>query len=238
MTRNAIISNDQALVVRPRRKARKRIPGDATRANVEKFAGDAYSLAARTYAGLNQIRKLINIETKVFDLDTGSQSISTTPTITYASGIAQGTDIGGRIGDSIKVQSLAVMGRVAMSSAATFSCIRVMLIRDNENAGAAPVAADIFETVSGAVTCRSPLNYLNRKRFSPLYDNYLTLDVASAYSQPLRWTLPLDRHIGFRGTGATAASAAEGSLWWVLVSDEATNTPTVALYLQCLFTDD
>lgn len=232
------ITNDQALVVRPRKKTGRKPKGGSNQRNVEKFAGDAYSLAARAVSGLQQIRKLINIETKVFDLDTGSASVSTTPTITYASGVAQGTDIGGRVGDSIKVQQLSFIGRVAMNSSATFSCIRVMLIRDMENAGAAPASADIFETVSGAVTTRSPLNYLNRKRFSALYDNFLTLDVATAYSQPLRLSVPLDRHIGYRGTGATASAAAEGSLWWVFVSDEATNTPTVALYLQMLYTDD
>lgn len=232
------ISTDQALVTRFRRKKRAGPKGGGTQKSVEKFAGDAYSLARRAISGLDQIRQLINIETKVFDLDISSQSISTTPTITYACGISQGTDIGGRVGDSIKVQSLSFTGRVVVNSSATFSCIRVLLFRDMENNGAAPLASDLFETSSGTVTCRSPLNYLNRKRFSALYDNYLTLDTASAYTQPLRVSVPIDKHINFRGTGATVSAAAEGSLFWCFVSDEVTNTPNVSVYLQMLYTDD
>jgi len=232
------INHDQALVQRSGRPKRRRPGGDRTRRSVEQFAGDAYSLASPAVSGLNAVRKLINIETKNLDFDTANQSISTTTTITYASGIAQGTSSAGRIGDSIKVQNLQFLGRVVVNSSATFSCIRILLIRDMECAGAAPAASDIFETVSGTVTNRSPLNWTNRKRFSVLYDNFLTLDTATAYSQPIRFTDPLNKHINYRGTGSTVASAAEGSLFWVFVSDEATNTPTVSTYLQLQFTDD
>jgi len=232
------ISNDQALVIRSRRKQRRGPKSDRTQQSVEKFAGDAYSLASRAVRGLNEIRKYINIETKVLDFDIPTQAVSTTATVTYSSGIAQGTDIGGRVGDSIKVQHLEFLGRVVINSAATFSCIRILLVRDMANAGAAPAASDILETVSGSVTNRSPLNYINRKRFSVLYDNFLTLDVATAYSQPIRATIPMEKHINFRGTGSTVGSAAEGSLFWLFVSDEATNTPNISVYTQMLFTDD
>jgi hypothetical protein len=233
------LSADTAIITRPRTKRRNPTRNSGgTQRDVEKFAGDAYSLASRAVKGLNEIRKLINIETKVLDLDISTQAISTTPTVTYASGISQGTDIGNRVGDSIKVQHLEFCGRLAINSSATFSAVRVLLVRDMENAGSAPAATDILETVSGTVTSRSPLNYLNKKRFSVLYDNYSVLDIASAYTQPVRMTMPLDRHIAYRGTGATAASAAEGSLWWLFVSDEATNTPTISVYTQVWYTDD
>jgi hypothetical protein len=233
------LNGDTAIITRPRNKRRKPArKSGGTQRDVEKFAGDAYSLASRAVAGLNSIRKLINIETRVLDFDVAGQSISTTPTVTYASGIAQGTDIGNRVGDSIKVQHLEFCGRLAINSSATFSAIRVLLVRDMENAGAAPAATDILETVSGTVTTRSPLNYLNKKRFSVLYDNFTVLDTASAYTQPVRMTMPLDRHISYRGTGGTVSAAAEGALFWLFVSDEATNTPTISVYTQVWYTDD
>ena len=131
------------------------------------------------------------------------------------------------------------LGRAIVNPSATnFSCLRLLLIRDMENPGSDPAATDIFETVSGAVTTRSSLNYTNRTRFSVLFDEYIIVDKVTNWGNPIRAELNLERHIKYRGSGATSASAAEGALYWVAVSDETTNNPGLAIYLQFEYTDD
>lgn len=230
-------AHDKAFV-QQRQPRKKRGPRpDGTQRSVEKFAGDAYSLARRAVSGLDQIRRFINIETKNFDLDT-TFTATTTAHIVYASGIAQGTDQGQRVGNSIKLQHISVIGRYQLNTAVTtFSTLRFMLIRDMENPGSQPVASDIFETVSGVVTSRSPLNWTNRKRFSVLYDQIACVDVSSR-GDVVRLEIPIEKHINYRSGLATVAAAAEGSLFWVAVSDEVTNNPALALYTSFQFTDD
>jgi len=213
------------------------VSSGGTADSVGRFAGDAFSLAKRAVIGLNEVRKLINIETKVLDLDTSFGSTTTTD-VYYASGISQGTDIGNRVGDSIKIQSLSFRGHVTIGAAATSTRYRLILVRDMQNQGSLPTAAQIFETVSAGVTERSPPNYINRDRFAVLYDEFFCLNPATSYIHPIEADVPLDRHIRFRGTTNGVASAAEGSLFWVSVSSEGVNFPTAAAYLQLTFTDD
>ena len=74
---------------RPRRKGAKanRKP-DA----VGEYFGDAWSLAKRTASGLNEIRKLINVEEKDLETVQASAGFDTTGTVYSLSTIAQGTD--------------------------------------------------------------------------------------------------------------------------------------------------
>jgi len=226
-----------SIVRRPRRNGRSQKSN--SQRSVEQYAGDAYSLALRTMKGLNAVRKLINIETKVLDSDTSITTATTTPVVTYLSGIAQGTDLTNRVGDSIKIQHISILGRFAIVPAeTTFTIVRYLFFRDNENQGSAPAASDILETVSGTTTVRSPLNYINRKRFSVLVDEYLVLNQTSDLAVPVRYDIPFNKHVNYRGTSSAIGSAGEGAFFSLLVTDEATNAPTCNLYYQFTFTDD
>lgn len=215
---------------------RRKVKTDA----VGQYASDAWSLAKRTAVGLNEIRKLINIETKFVDKAQTSTAISTTATVFAISQTAQGLDVSNRVGDSIKLQHITVRGRVNVSTAASNSLVRIMVIRDLDGYGTAPVSADILQDSATVSSCLSPINYLNRERFSVLYDELVELQgiVQGTAGMPFYFDSAHAGHVLYLGTTATAASNGKGSLYVVALSDEATNTPSIAFYSRVTYTDD
>jgi len=223
------------------RKNKKFKRPDPTRRSVEQFAGDAYSLAQRSIAGLNQIRKYINIEEKFLDVSS-SLSPDQNGSLAALTQLAQGTTMNTRVGNSIRVQRLSIMGRVAVNSSVTsFSMVRVLVFRDMEGQGTAPAMSDVLESVGSTSAPRQPYDWLNRKRFSIVADWYFPVTVNSGGSTSVReFTLdePFTKHVLYRGTSAAAASDGEGTIYIGAVSDEATNTPTVAFTSRITYTDD
>jgi hypothetical protein len=167
---------------KPRRKANKMATsGDATQRSVEKYAGDAYSLARRTAAGLNQIRKYINIEEKYSDVNTSiTPDQSGTGSVVSLTQLAQGTTLNTRVGNSVRIQHFSLIGRVAVSSAVTtFSLVRVIVFRDMEGQGTAPTMSDVLEAVGSSAAPRQPYDYLNRKRFAIIADWFMPVTLYS-----------------------------------------------------------
>jgi hypothetical protein len=194
-------------------------------------------LAKRTASGLNEIRKLINIEEKILDTSSASYVFDTTGNVTPMSLIAQGLDYNNRVGDSLKMQSLQLRYRVFRGGSATTSVVRIMLIRDLDCQGATPTTAQILSAVGTSQAPTSPLNWLNRKRFAVLYDNLTTVTSTDiGFTDSI--SMAHEGHILFLGTTAAAASQGKGSLFVLAISDEATNYPSIAWQSRIIFTDD
>jgi hypothetical protein len=208
-------------------------PGDA----VGQYASDAWSLAKRTAYGLNEIRKLINIETKVINQSATSTAVNTTGIIPCLSQVAQGLDYTNRVGDSVKIQRLVFRARLYVNAVATTSIMRVLLVRDLDGYGTAPTTAAVLETVAASGAPLSQYNYLNSDRFSVLYDTFVTLSTQNP-SEVIAVDMPHEGHIKYLGTTAGATSDGKGSIYMVTVSDEASNTPTIAYNCRIYFTDD
>ena len=194
-------------------------------------------MAKRTASGLNEIRKLINIEEKALDFSQGSFAFDTTGTVVAVSQIVQGLDFNNRVGDSLKMQQIQFRYRVFRGGGATTSIVRVMLIRDLDCQGALPTTANILANVGSAQAPTSPLNWLNRKRFAILYDN-LTAVTSTDIGFTDSISMAHEGHILYLGTAANAASMGKGSLFVLVVSDETTNTPSIAWQTRIVFTDD
>jgi hypothetical protein len=195
-------------------------------------------LAKRTAVGLNEIRKLINIEEKVIQVSVTSTAATTAGSLNSISSIVQGLDFTNRIGDSIKLQRIEVRGRIYRNSSATTSLVRVLCVRDLDGYGTAPNPGDIMESVGAVDAPLSPYDYLNRKRFSVLYDDFMSVDNTGDSSKVFAFDVPHEGHILYLGTTAAAASNGKGSLYMLFFSDEGTNTPTYAFYSRVYFTDD
>jgi len=201
--------------------------------SVGKYASDAWSLAKRTAYGLNEIRKLINIETKIAEA-TGTSSIDTAGAVTSMSLIAQGLDYQNRIGDSIKLQRIEFRVRWTVGTG-TGTFIRTLLVRDLDNYGTKPTLGDVLQTVS----VLSPKDYLNADRFSILYDELGTLNQSDANSVSM-YNEPHEGHVKYLGTTAADASNGKGSLYMMFLSNEAAGAtaPTVVLHTRIYYTDD
>ncbi len=223
------------VMVRNRRKRKNgRSRRSANAKAVGEFAGDAYDLATRALAGVKAIGKLINIETKAFDVS-GTVNSATSWTVTPVSLVAQGTDYNTRVGDSIKVQTIHFGLGIYINAAVTTSdIVRVVLVRDAQNPGSTPSGSDIFAGNSQI----AQENWLNRDRFSFVVDELVDMMATDQTAYTRFFKLPFGKHIKYRGTSAAAGSMAEGNFFLCYIGTQNTNTATVKYDLRYQFTDD
>jgi hypothetical protein len=191
-------------------------------------------LAKRTAYGLNEIRKLINIETKISE-STGSAAIDTTSTTSTLSSIAQGLDYTNRIGDSIKLQKIEFKVRWTVGTGVATFC-RVLLVRDLDGYGTKPTMSLVLNTLS----VLSPENYLNKDRFSILYDELECLNQVSTPNSVTTFDMAHEGHIKYLGTTAADASNGKGSLYLMFLTNEAAGAaaPTITYHSRIYYTDD
>ncbi len=191
-------------------------------------------MAKRTAYGLNEIRKLINIETKVLETS-NSGAIDNAGTISTLSSIAQGLDYTNRVGDSIKLQRIEIRLRATIGSG-TKSFLRVMLVRDLDGYGTKPAVTDILQSAD----VLSPKKYLNQDRFAVLYDELEFLSSVSETGSLSVIDMPHGGHIKYLGTTAADASNGKGSIYLLWLSNEAAgaNAVNVWFYSRLYFTDD
>jgi hypothetical protein len=235
---NAIVTKRRGA---QRPKGKRMSKGQGTAEAVGTYAGDAWSLAKRTAYGLNEIRKLINIETKFCDTILTSTPQGTTGNAYCISELAQGLTSTNRVGDSVRIQHLEIRGRVVVNAAATTSLVRVLVVRDLDGYGTAPTPADVLATTGAVSAPLSPENFQKRERFSILYDEVFALQSvlsSGTASIPFYFATAHQGHVLYLGQTGVAASDGKGSVYVMCVSDEGTNTPSLAFYSRMLFTDD
>lgn len=209
--------------------------------SVGTYFGDAWSLAKRTAVGLNEIRKLINVEQKYSETSVNT-TFNSSGNVTYLSGISQGDDTINREGNSIKMQAIRLRYNLIHNSANSAGCtFRVMIVRDLQNQGATITMNDVLESVGSATAPLAFTDFVNgplqNKRFSIVYDQFGTLDIYNpTYSDSFVSTH--DCHVYFRGGGATVASAGNGAYFLLVMSSETTNLPTVIANTRHEFTDN
>ncbi len=159
------------------------------------------------------------------------------------SAIAQGDDIGDREGDSIKIQSFSIKGLVYRDPASTANSegVRVLVVRDLQNVGAAPAASDLLETVGTGTAPYQHMDFLNgndlNKRFTVVYDELLSIDEHNP-CQLISFQTNHDCHVFFRGAGSTNAAAGNGSYYLVVVSSNGSNTASFDFSSRLRFTDN
>ncbi len=217
-------------------KNRSRAARDPTADAVGKYATDAWSLAKRTAAGLNEIRKFINIETKYFD-DNQYATSSQSGAFACLSLIPQGVDVSTRVGDSLRLQHLQMRGTFYIGTTTPASC-RVIIFRDMANRGVAPTGSDLLAYSGSAWAAIAQTNWINdQERFSIMFDETVTLD-SSNPTETLSYATSHKGHIRFRGTGSGAADQAEGSVWVAVFTDAAATPPTFRYSSRITYTDD
>lgn len=198
-------------------------------------------MAKRTAVGLNEIRKLINVEHKFVDVDSSTTS-GIAGAIQYISPIAQGDNISEREGDSIKVQSFEITGTCQRDpDSTTLDTLRIMVVRDLQNQATAPTAAEILQTVSTIYAPFQRPDFLNgndlNKRFSIVFEQLFAFDEYHP-NQLFHFRSNHDCHVYYRGTGSTTASAGNGSYWFLAISNFAAESPIVDYNVRIRFTDN
>lgn len=219
------------------RKGRAKRGGNGD--EVGKYFGDAWSLAKRTATGLNEIRKLINVEEKVIEVDYASNTFDTSGDLISISTVAQGLNFNERVGNSIKLQEIEINARIFMNTTSGNTVYRFLVVRDLDGYGTTPTPADILSNGVGSSTAPLAIkDFLNRKRFSILFDEMGTLSPQGERGVYIHVKMDHAGHILYLGTAAAAASNGKGSLYILVLSDETVNVPSLAFQSRVTFTDD
>lgn len=211
---------------RRRKRVVRRKPGWAS------YARSGISLAAKAFALAKYLKSIVNVERKFFDVAQTNQAIGTTAVIYPLTQIAQGDAYNNREGNSVKAKSLFYRQTTVLNTSAEQTFVRVVIFKDMEQNGTSPTAAQLLESSGNYI---SPLNHVNGTRFKILRDHIVNVTKtlnAKQYETYIR----LSNHIKFSDSASTDTK--EGNIYLLLLSDQATNTPTIDFNSRLRYVDN
>jgi len=204
----------------------------------KKRGGNDYiSTAMKALSLAKYLKTLVNVERKYVDVQ-GTTSIGTTWSAILLNGVAEGDGENARDGNTIKAMSNLNRLQLKINGSATYSRVRVMLVRYKPSHGStSPVVAQLFQDTADIL---SPLNKDYIGDYKIYFDKIYTMSVNndSANIQLNKFMKGLKFHTRYSGTSNASTSLSMNSLWLCLVSDEATNTPTYDLYNRFNYVDN
>lgn len=182
---------------------------------------------------LKQVKRMIpRSEKKYVDVfDNNDTVITQAGTITLLSAINQGTTQNDMVGDNCTIVSNLFRIRITPNATSQMNYLRVMIIRDRQPNGAAPVQADIIETATDVL---SALTDLNAERFKVLFDKTYTVDTDANGSQVDK----VFRRMKFKYTAQSSGDVRTNAVWLVMLSNDVTDGPLVSYYNRLRFKDN
>lgn len=197
-------------------------------------------IARTAYQGVQQIRRLINVEVKAVDTYVSNSPDNSTVNTTFVSAlssIAQGDSYNNRDGLSVKYQKLHVSGHfVSTFTAINESVVRILIVKDLEQVGSTvPSTSDIIETASGFLV-NNPLNILNMGRFKIIDDFRLSVSFQGNAIALFDREYVLKGHCHFSGSSATTWT--KDGIYLVAMSDQSSELPTLTWSARVTYTDN
>lgn len=204
--------------------------------------GGYISTAGKALALATRVASLVNVEYKNVDT-VGSGTITNNWAVTNLNTVAQGDDQTNRNGRSIKARGLVIQIGVSSNTTSTVPVrTRLVVVRDNFQDGTAPAGTDIY-TVNGTEALR--VITANQNRFTVLWDTMFTViadnsGAGGGGARSIRKYLPLSHHIKYIGVTGAAASNGPGSLYFLMVCDNATaaQQPAISYAFRLRFIDN
>lgn len=193
--------------------------------------------AYKAYKGVQAIRKLVNVEVRKLDIpDTSTYNPdNSTGSVFHLSALAEGDSDNARTGNSIMGKYLTVRYTCIKHASASATNVRMLIVRDNQQiADSSPTIAQLLDT-NGSDYCLAPLNDDTVGRFQVLHDVSYQLD-ANRLFKTSKINLPIKFHIRFNGNADTDIQ--RNGIYLLVVTSEATNTPTFKFYSRLGFHDN
>lgn len=180
-----------------------------------------------------QVKKLAK-ETKpeLKYLDTiNANNAPDTGVIVNLASVVQGTDVGNRIGDVIRVRK--IWGRMHLDrDASTDTSVRFILFKDRQPNGVPPTVNQLLQTVN----FQSPLNMDYRERFQVYRDKTYTLNQSKNDTLDPK----ISKSINFTaqyGSPTANVPISDGLFALYMSNRNGLNVPTVDTYWRMRFTD-
>jgi len=181
-------------------------------------------------------KSVLDAEDKFVDITGAGVSITNAGTIIYLSDSGEGDDYTNRNGRSVKAKDLFCRYTIYQGATPTNAVARVIYFIDNANQGALPAVTDVLQAASQL----SPLNKNNGKRFTVLYDKIHAVNVNGMEVQTKKYYRRLSHHLKYSTTASGVAGALIGSIFMLIISDQATGAdqPLITHYERFKFYDN
>ncbi len=182
-----------------------------------------------------KLKGLINTEFKTVDVSSAT-AISSTGSVLLLNATIAGDGFNNRDGRMIRCKSIQYALNVIMEPAtAVNTSTRVIVVIDTQPNG---VLMTIAELLNGSNTIDFR-NLDNRKRFVILTDRVVTQSATANTLNQLTWYKQIDMKTIYDDSNAgTIADIESNALLMILISSEATNTPTVQVETRMRFIDN
>lgn len=194
-------------------------------------------------AGLGQlwrdvktIKNMVNVEYKAHDND-NSTTPSSSGSLILLNGISQGDGESNRDGVQVRYKSCEHSVVVSQHTSATQTILRWLLFIDLQPDGSTPGMSEVLDT-SSAPAYMAARNLDNRSRFLILKDKSFAMSSTGTRMHAWKYFRKLDLKTLYTGTGSLIGNIKNHSLFLLLVSSEATNTPTVVYHNRLRFIDN
>lgn len=200
---------------------------------VDRFVGkSAYHLGKKALS-------MLNVEYKCFEVQLTNNPITDTGVISQCTNIPQGDTVQSRDGNQLKITQMIFNYMITSNVSSVSSAVRVMIVHDKQTNGAIWTPADLFADASVFDVQVSPLNIDNNHRFRILYNKLHVIPFGSARSAVnRRFIKKMALKLRFKSSTPSIADLTQDSLSVFMVSNEATNTPTVTFNMRLRYVDN
>lgn len=224
----------------PRRTYRKK--RGARRRRTAKPTGYAgyLSTAGKALALATKVATMVNAEKNFFDASTAI-TLTTTPQIFPLQLIAEGDDTQMRNGRSIKLAGLMMRSHwYPFTAATTSNLIRMVMFRDNYQAGTTPASTDILQTPITVDSFRN-INTANPNRYTILMDRIVKLNPygSTNTSAVVNKYFNIKSHVRYLGSTASTGQMGQGQIYFMCYADNVTGgNPVGALNIRTRYYDN
>ena len=169
---------------------------------------------------------MVNVEYKLKNTVSTGVAISNTASIGSHFTLSQGDTDQTRDGNTVRWKSYYLKYFITQHASATQTQVRVMVLIDLKPAGAVPAVSDIFFDSSATDILVSQRNPVNSDRFLILYDRLHMMSSAGKNFDQGKFYKKMSFKVKYSGTAGTVADLFDKNLISLVISNEATNTPT------------
>lgn len=170
-------------------------------------------------------------ETKFLDAAANGTTVTTTATVNGIFTLPVGTGDSQRVGNRVWMKSFFLRLAVTPNATAGLNFLRFIVFKDRQCNGSAPAASDLLTSSTNYL---SPLLMDNNMRFKILFDRIYTVDSDATGAQVDKVYRKLKFPVEFQDTTSAAIS---NGLFILMISDQATNGPTVSYQSRLKYTD-
>ncbi len=199
---------------------------------------DYVDVGKQIYRDVVKLKRFINVEFKFHDVQLTAAALAVAPVITQLSNIDQGDTTLTRDGAQLKCLSLQLSYSLFQSASATSSLVRVLLVKDKQTNQAIYTAGDLLFDVTAGDGIVSPYNRNNRRRFTILHDKVYTFSATGTTVKHFGRKFRQDQIIRYDNSGNGIADLTQSSYSLVMLTNEATNVPTVTMFSRLNYVDN